>query len=686
MEDASGIRILVIAEKPDAAYHIATALDSQSKEIKTYSWRYWLAHRNGLEYVVCPASGHLYDMGSRKGSSSIYPVFDVFWKESKSKTQNRIFRSLSKGANKLVVACDYDIEGDTIGYNVIKYACLADPSVAFRARFSTLTPDDILSAFDSIEQTGSWPMAMAGRARHLVDFIWGVNASRALSLSASPGHYSKLSLGRVQGPTLNYIYERNKEKNLHLPMPYWKIYSAATVDDQHLQLEYEEACKRKMETEVIKNTVEHKNGIVDNVIKNRFVRLPAPAFNLSDLQHEAYEILHMNPSTTLKIAESLYLDALISYPRTNSQKLPASINLNRILRGLSANHNYESYIQSLVNRKPVQGKRDDPAHPAIFPTGLQPVNLDRERLRLYDLIVRRFLASFSKPCIKEKMHIEVMNGPYRFFADFERTIYLGFLYIYNFRNATETWPKVELKKGSTIKFDSVSIDEGYTQPPPSYNPASLLSKMERDEIGTKATRSDIIDLLYKRRYINGQTIHITDLGMGIIEIAKQSYPKLISIETTRELEKDLSEIEKDPKRYNDVVLQCAYNVFDALEMFETNKISFGNIELMQHASLLANKNLLGKCPVCGTGSLVIIKSRKSGKRFVGCTNYTKGCHASAPLPQRGSINYKGNACKECGWPIVLVFFPRRRYPWRICINMKCPRKLQKMRLETKPKS
>jgi DNA topoisomerase-1 len=668
---------LVIAEKPDAAYRIALAIDNNCKSKGTKSLKYWEADRDGVKYIICPAVGHIFNIASIKGSSNIYPVFDVFWSDSGFESRVNLFRTLARNAKKFVVACDYDIEGDAIGYNIIKYACLVDPSNALRIYFSTLAPEDILSALKSPTLVGPWSIAVAGRSRHLIDFMWGVNISRALSLSLIRNSYFKLSLGRVQGPTLNYIYEREKERNLHLPTPFWKVFSRGTINDHQILLEYERNCFSKDEPNKIKEELENTCGEVGNLIRRRFAVSPPYPFNLNDLQYEAYKIFHFEPSLTLKIAEALYLKALISYPRTDSQKIPKSIGYDRILNGLSHNKDYKFYIETLTNKVPIEGSRGDSAHPAIFPTGLQPVNLDRRHHLLYDLIVRRFLATFAKRCIKETLRIEVKNHGYNFVANFNRIVYPGFTEIYNFGKHKENWLDVEVTKGSLVRFMNVYYNEEYTSPPPAYNPAALLSKMENDDIGTKTTRSEIIDVLYERRYIKGRNIQITQLGMLIIETAKLFYPELISVETTRELEKDISDIENDADRYSSIIIKCASKVLSALEKFESKKSLLTAESHERYLRLSKDRQELTKCPICGMGSLVIIRSHKSGKRFVGCTNYSKGCKASAPLPQRGLIRYSGNLCKMCGWPIIYVFYPHRRYPWRVCINMSCPRKLAK---------
>jgi DNA topoisomerase-1 len=688
MELENGPYTLVIAEKPDAAQRIATGLDSHSESRNFIHSRYWIAKWKGKKFVVCPASGHLFGINAYRGTSGIYPVFDVFWASLKKRRQSsEVFIELAKKAEDFVIACDYDVEGDTIGYNLLKYACNVDPAKAFRAKFSTLAAEDIVQAFDCIQRSNKWPMAIAGRSRHMLDFIWGINISRVLSLSgkASGGRYVNLSLGRVQGPTLNYVYERELERNLHIPIPFWEIHVIGSVDHKILKLDYEKTLGKEAEARVVKDATENKFGVVENVYSMKFSDWPPPAFNIGDLQGEAFKLFGFNPSYTLRLAENLYLKALISYPRTSSQKLPPSISYEKIMDGLSGLPEYEKIIQSLVSRSPRQGAREDPAHPAIFPTGLHPANLERAQRILYDLIVRRFLSAFSKASIKEKILVHVVNNSFLFKAYGTKILNAGYLAIYNFRMQNDRWINAQVNQGDRVFFKSVDIQEKFSPTPPRYNIGSLLETMERDDIGTKATRADIIDTLFKRGYIVEKSIRITELGMAVIESVKRFYPMLLSVGLTRKMEKELESLELGRLNSEDIILSGASKTVEALEEFEKHHLQVGiSLNVGYKAALLA-RDTLGLCPICKSGSLVIIRSRKTGKRFVGCSNYLVGCKATAPLPQRGVIRKTGKACQSCGWPIVLIFFGRNKYPWRICVNMSCPRKVARsaIRAETK---
>ncbi|MDG6964815.1 MAG: DNA topoisomerase I, partial [Nitrososphaerota archaeon] len=209
---------LVICEKPDAARRVADALSggkSQPESVGgTTAFRFV---RKGEEFMVCAAQGHLYGVSDPCEERAVYPIFDVEWypldqvDEDSAGTEKKVaaMKRLAAGATRFVNACDFDVEGETIGFNLLKYACGGKEREALRAKFSTLTEEDLVKAFDGLERQWSQGLAKAGRARHAIDFLWGVNLSRALSQWPLGGgaRYRTISVGRLQGPTLGFLVE-----------------------------------------------------------------------------------------------------------------------------------------------------------------------------------------------------------------------------------------------------------------------------------------------------------------------------------------------------------------------------------------------------------------------------------------------------------------------------------------------
>ncbi len=198
--------------------------------------------------------------------------------------------------------------------------------------------------------------------------------------------------------------------------------------------------------------------------------------------------------------------------------------------------------------------------------------------------------------------------------------------------------------------------------------------MEREGIGTKATRSDIIDTMFKRGYVDGREIGVTDLGLTVVESLDRIVPEILSVGMTRKLEEDIEGIRTGETNADAVVEEAIRVLGPALSGFKLNEESIGTA--INEALLRASRKgvTLGACPVCETGEIQIITSKQTGKRFAGCTNYFQGsCDASYPLPQKGKIQATGRKCSVCGAPRITVL-RRRRRPWDLCINIGCPSK------------
>ncbi len=674
---------LIVAEKPDIAKRIAAAIGGNQVEGNAT----YILCRGKTNYVIMSAVGHLFSLAPAYPKRDIHPVLDLHWVplshvEKKRKDIDwriRAFKSLSKHASKLIIACDYDLEGDTIGYNILKHACGAKKVKAFRAKFSTLTNDELVKSFSELKWQEEWPMAEAGRTRHFLDFIWGVNLSRVLtdSLLEAEGRYTTLSIGRVQGPALNYIHERESEIRTHVPVPYWRAKASINAngglfpaDCTNNRIEIEAEAKS------VKQEVEGKKGVVVEATKQPFSTSPPPPFNLGDLQHEAYRILGLTPSQTLSIAEKLYLQAAISYPRTSSQQIPSTVNYERILDALSRQDSFKSIVASLMGGRisPIQGQKSDPAHPAIYPTGEPLRDTDTREGRLYDLIVRRFLSAFAKSMVKERHSLKIACGKYEFRASATSTISPGWSTIYDLNNDREAQRLPSLKVTDIVTFVSVDVVQSFDAPPSRYNQSTLLERMERDEIGTKATRAEVISTLLDRGYISGNSLELSELGFAIVEAASKYSPSILSIEMTKSIERKLEGVEAATLDSDAVTLEAVDQLLTCLSLFEDNLVSVGNEIRLAATQTAKAKETLGGCPVCHEGQLVLIRSRKSGKRFVGCSNYPNGCKASAPLPQRGTIRSTKYPCRTCGWPVVLVFTTYGRRPWQLCVNPDCPSK------------
>ncbi|HXV46167.1 MAG TPA: DNA topoisomerase I [Nitrososphaera sp.] len=672
---------LVVCEKPDAARRIAQAL-GDPKESRPAGISVFDVTHNDCHYKVCSALGHLYGLVDMAKNRSVYPVLDLEWapvaKNPRAARVIRVISDLAKDTSAFVHACDYDQEGEVIGHSILQYACGNKYEKALRAKFSTLTDEEIRESFANLEKPSSG-LAEAGRSRHMLDFIYGVNLSRALAGSLKTANrYRNLSIGRVQGPTLAFAADRELEIRLHVPEPYWTVAAQFEKDDQPFSAHYE---KPKIGTlaqaRSIVDACVGREGTVSEAADSKVVWTPPAPFNIGDLQREAYRLFRLGPGYTLAIAEKLYLRALVSYPRTSSQKLPPSIGYGKIICRLGKIWSYGQLASTLLSKDrlvPNEGHMTDPAHPAIYPTGVAPGKLGGLEFKVYDLIVKRFLATFGDPAVSRRTDVAIDVNGHVFKAEGRSPVYEGWMIFYKPYVSLERLELPELRRGDLVKNLGVDMEEKFTQPPHRYNQASLLAKMEQEKIGTKATRADIIATLFKRGYIaSGKAgMEVTGLGFAVIDSMRAFVPAIISTDMTRSMEEQLELVEQGSADGVSVIEKAVDKLIESLAAFMEKEPDIGAKIGDAAAADSAQAATVGPCPVCKKGQLRMIKSYKTKKRFVGCSNYSGGCKATAPLPQKGLIRTTGKACPECGWPVVGIIFARRAKPWKICINMQCP--------------
>jgi len=676
---------LVLCEKPSAAAKIASALAEGKVQAKRVNGvPTYRLERGGRSIVVVPAIGHLFTVAQRSKGWS-FPVFDTEWtqlSEGSRAWRGRAFletiSKLSKGADAFVSACDYDTEGSLIAYMILRYACGGADVRAGRMKFSTLTKADLQSAYENMARTLDFNTISAGKARHELDWLFGINVSRALmdSLSWSCHRFQILSAGRVQSPTLNVLHKRELSINLHVPDPFWTIGAEVGIQGAHLQASYmlNEILSRQ-QADGVAERCNGKEGTVSDLKVVQMMIPPPYPFNLTDLQKEAYRLFRFTPSRTQKIAERLYLDALISYPRTSSQRLPSSLGLRGIIQKLSADPRYGDDTRDILSGPvvPRQGPKTDQAHPAIHPTGKLPSRAAREDGAIFDLIVRRFLATFGPPALREKTVISVLCGESDIFkVTGYRTVDEGWMRFYKPYSGSRDVRVPQVATGDHVLMQKVWREDRQTAPPLRFNPGSILGAMERSNLGTKATRAEILDTLYRRGYIEGVNIKVTELGLAVVPVLKKFFPELASTDLTKKFGDDMEGVEAGNRSYEQVL---GLAIDELKPLFERAISRYEEIggELFKALSYLKeNECKLGQCPSCGE-DLIVVRSRKTGKRFLGCSGYSRGCRFSLPLPQRGRIIPTNESCKSCGLPIVEIKGSSRK-PWRVCVNDKCPAK------------
>ncbi|WXG43082.1 MAG: DNA topoisomerase I [Promethearchaeati archaeon SRVP18_Atabeyarchaeia-1] len=682
---------LILAEKPDAAKRIATAL---AQKIISSPGRgelpFYEILRNGERIRVMAAVGHLYTL-KQSGKGWDYPVLSMEWvpryevDKTASNTRRFVqkFRELSVDTGSFMVATDYDIEGETIAYCILKYACGENAfRQAKRLRFSSLTDRELVEAYEHPLAHIDLRMAEAGETRHKVDWLFGINISRALILAVkhATGRYWTLSTGRVQGPTLTFVANRESAIRSFVPTPYWIINASAEMEGQFYHLGYsKDKIKTLDEAKRIVDACLRKKGIIEEIEKKQNKTPPPHPFDLGSLQSEAYKLFGYTPSRTSSIAERLYLAALISYPRTGSQKIPASLDPRSILKPLTRIKKYEPLVTELLRKEklvPSQGRKEDPAHPPITPTGVVPSEnaLSEPENRIFDLIVRRFMAIYGDPAVSETVSATVNVNGETFYLRGRKLIEKGWRKFYEpyIKEGDVLLP--EIRVGQIIENIEASKVDKFTGPPPRYNPGTLLRLMEEQEIGTKATRAEIIDTLNRRGYVTGEQVVITDLGFAIVDVLRKYSPEILSVDTTRQLERDIERIQFGEIKGPEVISRTISFLEPVLQEFKARETVIGTALNEALRESLRKSSTIGPCPACKAGELMVIRSRKTGKRFVGCTNYQNGgCRFTAPLPQSGVVQPTFKKCPSCQFPIVIVKLKGRK-PWQLCINPECETK------------
>ena len=681
---------LVITEKPDAAKRIASALDAEgkTKKMEDNGVPYYVAKRD-KDIIVVPALGHLYTVAGERKGRNYYPVFNFKWVPrymaergaKQTRTWLKTISKLAKEADMFIDACDYDIEGSIIGYCILKYACGDKENISKRMKYSTLTNEELEKSYAEPLSHLDFALIEAGRTRHEVDWLYGVNLSRALTIAARDwsGKYTTLSTGRVQGPTLRFLAARERAIRCFVPTPYWSIKAKIKIGNSIFEAEYEKKIiETKDEANAIVGACKGKNGEIEKIETKRFQQMPPLPFDLGSLQSEAYGLFGYTPMRTSNIAQRLYLDALISYPRTSSQKLPPAIGYEEILRRLNKVSGYKKLTAELLSKselRPTEGKKEDPAHPAIYPTGKLPEKvLDVSEKNIWDLVVRRFMAVFGEPAIRQSVKVSINVNRNLFYLRGRQTLKEGWLRFYKPYVRSEEAHLPPIEEGQEINIEKIILEDKFTKPPPRYNPSSLLKRMEKEEIGTKATRAGIIQTLYDRKYAREERIAVTDLGFEVLEILKKCCPTVVSIKLTRELEEKMNKIQLEHEKRENVLIDAVEILKPATRELKEKEKSIG--EQLSNAIKRSRleERIIGTCPVCQNGKLMILYSRRTGKRFVGCTNYFKGsCQTSFPLPQKGTVRPLGKNCRGCGWPTAQVRIKGRR-PWTLCLNPKCPLK------------
>jgi DNA topoisomerase I len=671
---------LIITEKNDAAKKIAAILSSNGVKEESYLRvpYYLFTDADGQPAASVGLKGHVLQVDFPPEFSEwrkVEPKALIDAPLIKTETAKSVVRTVKKlaaDATTLIIATDYDREGELIGLEALNLALEENAKLVRtvrRARFSALTPGEITRAFSHLDHL-SEPLAWAGEARQDIDLIWGATLTRFVSLATSRLGSQFLSVGRVQTPTLVLVVEREKERRAFVSEPYWVVKVELDTQGERFSAVHKE---ERFSDEARATAIFEKltgPGLVTGVKQtSRKVPRPAP-FNTTSFTSAA-TALGYTAATAMRVAEDLYMAGHISYPRTDNTVYPSSLDLRDAL-AILAQGEFGREAGKLLARSalhPSRGDKRTTDHPPIYPTGgPRRGGLGDREWRIYELVARRFMATLSDEAVMESNRIDLSLNGEPFFARGNRVVTAGWFEYYPYSRQKDLELPL-LVKGDQVELVDKELEAKETQPPSRYGQGTLIELMEKHNLGTKATRHAIIQNLYDRGYVHGNPVEPTEMGIKMAEALQQFAPRIASPEMTAELEKDMDLISVRDLTKEQVVTISRDLLRQAYGSLEQNKEQMA----AKIYEGITDDRILGECPKCGKSKIRVIRSKTTKKRFVGCEGYPE-CDQTYPLPQRGDIIGTGEICPHCGSPKVKVLGGRR--PWILCLDPHCPTKAE----------
>jgi len=641
---------LIVTEKNIAARRIAAILAPKNPTKDRVSgvdvYRYEIeSDENEQEIIVIGLSGHIVGID--------FPSEYNNWQKVDAKALidakiiptpiNRkiitALRTLGKEASRVTIATDYDREGELIGAEALNIIQKVNPYIPFdRVRYSAITPKAIVASFSNPTDL-DFNLADAGHSRQVIDLVWGAALTRYISIAAGRLGKMFLSVGRVQSPTLSLIVDKEKERNIFVPIPYWEIHAefecskGGIFSAQHSTrrfLDNKEAAK------VFKKLGEKAK--LTQIEKGKKIDQPPIPFNTTGFINAANSI-GLSPVKAMRVAESLYTNGYISYPRTDNTVYPDTLDLRAQIE-IFKDGSFGKYANALLEKVeliPMKGKKETTDHPPIFPASLaKDADLKEEEWNVYELVVRRFFATFAGQSEWETMSLRIDIDEEEFRVKGARLVDPGWRWYYPY-NVPEDRVFPELHEGEILKVIKKEIFDKETQPPGRYGQGRLINLMEELGLGTKATRHEIINKLYSRAYIHGNPVQPTNTSFAVVDTLEKYSPTITKPDMTKLLEENMDKI-AEGKIKEITVLEESREMLKRV-FFELDKNRDKIVESLQ-AGLREDK-IIGNCSLCG--SELMIRRSKRGSRFIGCSNYPN-CTFSLPLPKSGQIIVTDKFC------------------------------------------
>ena len=684
-------KTLVLTEKPSVGREVAKILNCNQKGNGCFV---------GPRYIVVWALGHLVTLADPESYDEKYKAWkmedlpmlpvkmDLVVMKETSK-QFGVVRNLMKSPeiNDLIIATDAGREGELVARWIIKKVGWRKPIQ--RLWISSLTERAIKEGFNNLKPGREYEtLYAAAECRAEADWLIGLNVTRALTCK----YNAQLSAGRVQTPTLAMVVERENEIKQFVPKDYWTINALATgVTFRWQDKNGQTRIFDKTKADQLVAKVTGQVGEVLEVKKEGKKELPPLAYDLTELQRDANRKYGFSAKTTSSVMQQLYENhKLVTYPRTDSRHISEDIvaTLPERLKSI-AQGPYVDLARSILRNKLIITKRFVDGskvsdHHAIIPTE-QPATLSRlssEELKIYDLIVKRFIAVLSPAFEYEQTKVLVGIKGENFTGQGKVVKLKGWRKVYEGSGSMDddaedgeseqTLP--EIRKGESLKDLSVKLVAGKTKPPARHTEATLLSAMEHpgklidDQLlrevmdqshglGTPATRAEIIEKLFNSFYMNrqGKEIIPTSKGIQLISLVPA---ELKSPELTAKWEQQLTEISKGRIQ--------SQTFLTGIRGYATQLVStvIGSAQTFKHDNLTRNK-----CPECGKfllqvkgkkGEMYVCQDRECGyRKGISQTSNARCPECHKKLELKGDGENKMFSC-VCGYREKLSAFTKRR--------------------------
>lgn len=643
----------------------------------------------GNNYVVTASNGHVRDLP--KSQLGIDVEHDYEPKYITIRGKGEILANLRKEvkhADKIYLATDPDREGEAISWHLSKALKLEDKKV-YRISFNEITKNAVKASLKNAREI-DMDLVDAQQARRVLDRIVGYKISPLLWAKVKRG----LSAGRVQSVALRIIADREEEINAFIPEEYWSLDAILKVkgEKKPLTAKFYGTEKNKMTIssqeelqKIIKELDGEKYSVCEIKKGERIKKAPVP-FTTSTLQQEASKALNFATSKTMRIAQQLYegIDikgngtvGVITYLRTDSTRVSEEADAS------VRNYIFEQYGAQYVAKEGTaksNGQKIQDAHEAIRPTDVSRTpamlkdSLTRDQFRLYQLIWKRFVASRMMPAKYETTSVKIGAGQYRFTVATSKIAFEGFRLIYTEAGEEKEEKGVLLKsldESSELSFTDFDTKQHFTQPPAHYTEAALVKTLEELGIGRPSTYAPTISTIIARRYVakENKNLYITELGEVVNHIMKQSFPSIVDVSFTANMESLLDGVAEGKVKWKTIIENFYPDLEDAVKQAEeelervtiedevTDEIceECGRnmvIKYGPHGKFLAcpgfpdcrnTKPYLEKigvkCPNCGKD--IVIRKTKKGRRYYGCEDNPECDFMSWQKPSE-------KKCPQCG--------------------------------------